>query len=103
MSSKVSWERGLRLVQIIGVQLVGCHERCLGFPSFTGRNKKAIFASIKDRVWDRIKWWQEKLFSIGGKEVLIKAVVQALPTYSMSLFRLSKGLVTDLHRLSARF
>ncbi|KAK2655481.1 hypothetical protein Ddye_008533 [Dipteronia dyeriana] len=50
-----------------------------------------------------VKGWQNKLFSASGKEVHLKAVVQAIPTYSMYLSRLSQGLVDELHRLSAQF
>ncbi|KAK3221861.1 hypothetical protein Dsin_008886 [Dipteronia sinensis] len=58
---------------------------------------------IVDKVWGRIKGWGEKLLSIGGKEILIEAVVQSIPTYAMSLFRLPKSLITDIQRLTTRF
>ncbi|KAL5756372.1 hypothetical protein ACOSQ2_021118 [Xanthoceras sorbifolium] len=35
--------------------------------------------------------------------LLIKVVIQAMPTYSMNLFRLPQTLILDLHRLMARF
>ncbi|KAK2655546.1 hypothetical protein Ddye_008598 [Dipteronia dyeriana] len=91
------------LAGILGVRLVGCNERYLGLPSFMGKNKNVFFASIKNRVWDKVKGWHNKLFSIGDKEVLIKTVAPSIPTYSMSLFRLLKSLVNNLHRLYARF
>ena len=43
--------------------------------SFAGRNKRQLFDSIKDIVWNKVKGWQNMLFSAGGKEVLLKDVV----------------------------
>ncbi|KAK3188794.1 hypothetical protein Dsin_028355 [Dipteronia sinensis] len=73
VSNGVSQNRAINLAQTLGVQLVRCHERYLGLPSFAGQNKKELFANIRDRVWGRVKGWQHKFFSVGGKEVLLKA------------------------------
>ncbi|KAK2648729.1 hypothetical protein Ddye_016218 [Dipteronia dyeriana] len=35
------------LAQILGVRLVRCHERYLGFPSFAGQNKREMFTNIE--------------------------------------------------------
>ncbi|KAK2661448.1 hypothetical protein Ddye_000022 [Dipteronia dyeriana] len=37
------------------------------------------------------------------KEVLVKAVIQALPSYAMNLFKLPKGLISDFRRFCSRF
>ncbi|KAK4397413.1 hypothetical protein Sango_1577900 [Sesamum angolense] len=39
-----------------------------------------VFRSIRDRIWQRIGGWNERNLSQAGKEVLIKAVAQAIPT-----------------------
>lgn len=43
------------------------------------------------------------LLSMAGKEVLIKSVAQALPTYSMGCFRLPRGLCEHIDKLSRQF
>ena len=43
------------------------------------------------------------MLSVRGKEILIKAVVQAIPTYIMSCFQLPKGLCEDLERMERNF
>lgn len=50
-----------------------------------------------------LKGWKEKLLSQVGKEILIKAVVQAIPTFTMSCFKLPKGLINEIEGLIRKF
>ncbi|KAK0580643.1 hypothetical protein LWI29_004599 [Acer saccharum] len=102
-SKQVSQADRCVLATILGMTVVGCHSKYLGLPCVIGRNKRASFEDIKDRVWKKLQGWSSRFFSSGGKEVLIKAVVQAIPVYSMNLFRLPVSLIQELHRLCARF
>lgn len=36
------------------------------------KNKRASLNYIKDRVWNKLQGWKEKLLSQVGKEVLLK-------------------------------
>ena len=47
--------------------------------------------------------WQERLLSQAGKEVMIKAMIQSIPTYSMSVFRLPIGLIKDIEAMICKF
>lgn len=75
----------------------------LGLPPFTGHNKQRLFDCLKERVWKKVQGWKSKLFSIGGREVLIKAVAQAIPSYSMSMFRLPVILCNRLKSMMVNF
>ncbi|KAL5556096.1 hypothetical protein UlMin_038332 [Ulmus minor] len=92
-----------RMVAILGVAQVKCHEHYLGLPCFSGKNKSNLFVSIKDRVWNKLCGWKSKLLSAGGREILTKAIIQAIPTYSMNMFKIPISLIKELHRLCARF
>ncbi|KAL0003922.1 hypothetical protein SO802_011483 [Lithocarpus litseifolius] len=46
--------------------------------------------------------WKGLLLSRAGKEVLIKAVAQAIPTYTMGVFQLPVKLCNDLNAMYAR-
>jgi hypothetical protein len=79
------------------------NEKYLGMPSDVGRSKMGAFKFIKDRIWSRIQGWLEKLLSAGGKDVLIKSVVQAIPIFSMACFKLPKGLCKCIDTMIRKF
>lgn len=89
--------------QILSVSLCPCHQQYLGLPSFMPRNRSGTLRFLKDRIWRQIQGWKGKFFSIAGKEVLLKSIVQAIPCYTMNCFRLPKGLVKEIHRAMAKF
>lgn len=88
------------LKTVLGVKLVSCHANYLGLPSSISRNKKDAFSHVRERFSKRASGWQERLFFIGSKEILIKAVLQAIPTSPMSLFKLVVGLCRDLEKMA---
>lgn len=88
---------------VLGIQVVPKFDKYLGMPAVVGRSKKAVFEFIKDRVWERIKQWNERDFSMASREVLIKAVLQAIPTYVMSCFLLPSSIVEDIEKLVRQF
>ena len=61
------------------------------------------FKGIKDKVWMRLNDWKVHFLSQAGKEISIKAVVQAIPTYCMSVFLLPVSLCKELNSLMQRF
>ena len=46
----------------------------LGLSRVIGKSKDQVFAEIKERVERKLLGWKEKMLSMGGKEILIKAV-----------------------------
>ncbi|KAL5548888.1 hypothetical protein UlMin_004119 [Ulmus minor] len=98
-----AYEEAASIVALLGVSQVRCHEKYLGLPCYSGKNKQGIFPSIKDRVWNKLSSWKSKLLFARGREILSKAVIQAIPAYTMNLFKIPFTLIKELHRLCAQF
>ena len=80
----------------IGITSEVYNEKYFGLPVFIGKSKAKAFAFLKQKIWSRIQGWKEKLLSKAGKEILIKAIAQAIPVYAMSCFYLTKSVCDEL-------
>ncbi|XP_040987655.1 uncharacterized mitochondrial protein AtMg00310-like [Juglans microcarpa x Juglans regia] len=78
-------------------------EKHLGLPSVIGRSKVTAFQHIVEKVCRKLENWKVKFLSQAGKEILIKVVVQAIPTYSMNVFLLPRTLCNKLNSLISNF
>jgi hypothetical protein len=79
------------IMSILNVHNVSLNEKYLGMPSDVGISINGAFKYLKDRVWKRVQGWLELLL-VAGKEVLIKFVAQAIPTFSV-LFQVTQRVV----------
>lgn len=82
--------------EIMGIQEGNQKGSYLGLPSLIGRRKSEILGFIKGKIMGRIKSWNNKFLSRAGREILIKNVLQAIPTYAMSIFHLPMTLCRSI-------
>ena len=68
---------------MFGAQVMTNCEKYLGrLPMVGGKSKVDTFKDLQERITKRVTGWKEKTISKVGREVLIKTVAQAIPTYS---------------------
>jgi hypothetical protein len=93
----------IQIQGVAGIPVDQRYDTYLGLPAIVGRSRIRAFRSIKDKVWKRLQDWKLTFLSQAGKEILLKAVVQAIPTYCMSVFKLPKTLCTEINSMMMRF
>ena len=92
-----------QIKESLGVQEIKQYEKYLGLPSLVGKKKKASLLYIKERVVAKLQGWKEQLLSQADREVLLKAVIQVIPTYAMSCFKLLITLRNDIEALIRKY
>lgn len=98
-------EEGLkhRLAELLHMRIWVDPGKYLGLPADWGRFKVSALARIKDRILAKIEGRKENLLNQAGKEVLIKAVLQTIPSYTMSIVRFPKSFCQKICSSIARF
>ena len=72
-------------------------------PLFIGKKRGDIFAFLKKKVMDRLEGWMEKTISKAGRTTLVKSVIQSIPVYSMSTYKLPVSFYRGLDKMARRF
>lgn len=81
---------------IMGVRSEGGNGRYLGLPMRVGRNRREVLGYVKERIIARIESWNHKFLSRACRVVLLKSVIQAIPSYTMGVFLLPVGLCKEI-------
>ncbi|GJN09500.1 hypothetical protein PR202_ga27513 [Eleusine coracana subsp. coracana] len=78
-------------------------EKYLGLPTCIGRSSKEAFEYMPTRIHDLVGGWSGREASGAGREVLIKSVAQAVPTYPMSCFLIPKDTCKKMKLVIANY
>jgi ribonuclease HI len=90
------------ICSILNILTEAMTDKYLGLPATVGMDRSDCFMFLVDRVIKRIDGWKEKLLSAGGREILLKAIAQAIPSYAMSVFKIPqkicKGIISAMSK-----
>ena len=99
----LSSEELSRCAEILATPIETLPLRYLGIPLTDRRLRTQDWQPMMDKVETRLGGWRGRLLSRGGRLVLVKTVLSALPTYYMSVFQMSAGLRRRLEGIMRRF
>jgi hypothetical protein len=78
-------------------------DKYLGLPALVGADRSNCFCHLIDRVAMRINGWKEKTLSLGGKEILIKSIAQAVSVFAMMMFKIPKNICKGITSAISQF
>ncbi|XP_074321452.1 uncharacterized protein LOC141657962 [Silene latifolia] len=91
----------LQMYEKASGQLVSKEKTTVSFSK--GSSKQVLTRVVRDKLSNKLQGWRGMLFSRAGREVLIKAVAQSIPTYAMSVFRLPANFCDELRSMVSKF
>ncbi|XP_013594673.1 PREDICTED: uncharacterized protein LOC106302786 [Brassica oleracea var. oleracea] len=100
---RISANSRQEIKDVLGIQNEGGMGTYLGIPEDISGSKCKLFAFLKDKLMHRVNGWTGRWLSKGGKEVLIKSILLALPTYVMCTFLLPLEICENLAAAIAKF
>lgn len=89
------------ITNIARIKANECLEKYIGIPTLIGKNKH--FQFLLDRSWTKMSNWKTNFLSGAGKEILLKSMLQKIPTYTMFIFLLNKVITSQLNDLFQKF
>jgi hypothetical protein len=92
-----------KVKSLLNVGSVASEEKYLGLPTPDERMHRSKFKLSKECLAKKVTHWEERFMSYGAKEVLIKAVAQAIPTYMMAVFKLPATLCDEFTKMVQDF
>ena len=96
-------EWSLRMEQLMECRRIQLPFTYLGIPLGANTRKAASWQHVLDKVQQRLKSWKSSSLSKAGRLVMIKSVLNSLPIYYLSLFKVPRKVADDIVRIQRRF
>ena len=75
----------------------------LGIPLGASPHRVETWKLMIEKIKKRLPLWKEKLLSRAGRLVLIEFVLNSLPLYYLSIFKIPKKVATQIIKLQRHF
>jgi hypothetical protein len=102
-SNNTEVEMKMEVCGILNIMTESISDKYLGLPALIGMDRCDCFHHLIDRIRARTSGWKEKMLSMGGKEILIKSVAQAIPVFAMMVFRLPNKICKGMQDAISHF
>ncbi|XP_071928132.1 uncharacterized protein [Coffea arabica] len=91
------------ITHIMGNMQTVSQGKYLGLPMVVSRTKQQIFGFVKTTIQQRMLKWKNRSLSSAGKEIMLKSVALAMPTYTMSYFKIPSRLCKEISSLMSNY
>ena len=86
----------------------GClHSKCpakyLGLPLGNNMNRASAWKPVLEKMQSRLASWKARTLSRAGRLTLIKSVLNCLPIYYMSMFKMPSSVAQKIVKIQRRF
>ncbi|GLU13484.1 hypothetical protein SLE2022_301180 [Rubroshorea leprosula] len=102
-SSNTPYEVRHHLCNKLGIKTDSAFTKYLGVPTSWGKSKKNCLNYVVDNVQKKLTQWKKSFLSQAGREILIKTVAMAIPTFTMSCFLFPTGVCQDINKIIRKF
>lgn len=107
-SSIISWSHSDQEWAKGVANQIGCiHQACpvsyLGLPLGENTNKISTWKPVLSKIENKLSSWKAKLLSRAGRLTLIKSVLNSLPIYFMSMFKMPKAVAHRIVKMQRKF
>ena len=91
------------LANILGFECKTLPTKYLGIPLTDRAYNMATWEGVINKIQERVKNWTYRSLNIAGRLILTKTILQAIPTYMMSVFPSPKGILKKIRTIQRDF
>jgi hypothetical protein len=91
------------LANILGFERKSLPTKYLGIPLTDRAYKMSTWEGVINKLQERVKNWTYRSLNLAGRLILTKSVLQAIPTFMMSIFPTPKGILQKIRTIQRDF